>query len=294
MDLEAFREALRCQPFKPFVICLSDGRRLPVTHRDTVAVGIQRAFVIEPDDSCSFIELAQIRSLDSISEQAVVERHTPIRPGSKEEIDSLSESFVLAIDLGFSKSRDSCGLAWKRGGSETATTGLLPFGKCIARVAELLECRCDCGDTAVLIVEAPLSGLFGKEGNPVERGGFERRVDASSGKKTTRYWYSGPGAAMCLAAAFFLRELDRRLCQSQKVRNVVLYEGFIAFKSEATDHVQDAQRLLESFFSRPCPVVPIQDYPGGSILTTLDIVAGTDAESSAPAIIVPSDAKTPE
>jgi hypothetical protein len=64
MDLEGVREALHREPFRPFVICLADGRRLPVTRPDSVAVGKRRAFVIGPDDSCSFVEPLLIVSLD--------------------------------------------------------------------------------------------------------------------------------------------------------------------------------------------------------------------------------------
>ena len=68
MDLEGVRKALRREPFWPFVICLTDGRRLPVTRPDSVAVGKSRAFVLGPDDSCSFVEPPLIVSLDYSSE----------------------------------------------------------------------------------------------------------------------------------------------------------------------------------------------------------------------------------
>jgi len=64
MDLEGVRKALRREPFRPFVICLADGRRLPVARPDSVAVGKCRAFVIGPDDSTSVIEPQMVVSLD--------------------------------------------------------------------------------------------------------------------------------------------------------------------------------------------------------------------------------------
>jgi len=64
MDLEGIREALRREPFKPFDICLADGRRIPVRHPDFVAVGKRRIIVIQPDDSSLFIEPLLIVSLD--------------------------------------------------------------------------------------------------------------------------------------------------------------------------------------------------------------------------------------
>ncbi len=69
MDLEDLREVLHRQPFKPFDVCLADGRRLPVAHPESVAVGKRQAFVIGPDDSCSVIEPPLITSLDCINER---------------------------------------------------------------------------------------------------------------------------------------------------------------------------------------------------------------------------------
>ncbi len=71
MDLEGVRKALHRRPFRPFAICLADGRRFFVTRPDSVAVGKRWAFVIGPDDSCALIELPMILSLD------LDERHPP-------------------------------------------------------------------------------------------------------------------------------------------------------------------------------------------------------------------------
>jgi hypothetical protein len=75
MDLEDVREALHRQPFRPFAICLADDRRLPVTRPDSVAIGKRRAFVIGPDDSCSFVEPPLIVSLDYSSEHSSGKNH---------------------------------------------------------------------------------------------------------------------------------------------------------------------------------------------------------------------------
>ncbi len=75
MDLEGVREALHRRPFKPFDICTADGRRLPVTHPDSVAVGSRRIFVIGPDDSYSFVELSVIISLDYTNEHPSKRNH---------------------------------------------------------------------------------------------------------------------------------------------------------------------------------------------------------------------------
>ena len=64
MDLEGVREALHQEPFKPFDICLADGRRVPVRHPDFVAVGKRRIIVVQPDDPWSVVEPLLIVSLD--------------------------------------------------------------------------------------------------------------------------------------------------------------------------------------------------------------------------------------
>ena len=66
MDIAGVREALHKQPFQPFVIRLADGRSLPVSHRDFVAIGPRRIVVVEEDDSWSIVEPLLIVSLDSM------------------------------------------------------------------------------------------------------------------------------------------------------------------------------------------------------------------------------------
>lgn len=65
MDIAGIREALHKQPFEPFVIRLADGRSLPVSHPDFVAVGKRRIVVVADDDSASTIEPLLIVSLDA-------------------------------------------------------------------------------------------------------------------------------------------------------------------------------------------------------------------------------------
>ena len=64
MDLQGVREALRRQPFEPFSMCLADGRSLPITHPEAVAVGKRRVIVVNRDDSWAVIEPLLIVSLD--------------------------------------------------------------------------------------------------------------------------------------------------------------------------------------------------------------------------------------
>ena len=75
MDLEGVREALHREPFKPFDICLADGRRISIRHPDFVAVGKRRIIVIQPDDSSLMIEPLLIVSLDCNSEHPPRRNH---------------------------------------------------------------------------------------------------------------------------------------------------------------------------------------------------------------------------
>lgn len=64
MDLKGLREARGRQPFEPFVICLADGRSVEVRHPELLAVGQRRAVLIQPDDSCLWLEPLLIVSID--------------------------------------------------------------------------------------------------------------------------------------------------------------------------------------------------------------------------------------
>ena len=64
MDVAGVREALHKQPFDPFVVCLADGRTLPVPHPDFVAIHPRRIVVIADDGSWSVVEPLLIASLD--------------------------------------------------------------------------------------------------------------------------------------------------------------------------------------------------------------------------------------
>ena len=66
MDLEGVREALRKQPFEPFVFRLADGRTVPVHHSEFVAVGKRRLVVIDENDGWSFVEPLLIVSIDQM------------------------------------------------------------------------------------------------------------------------------------------------------------------------------------------------------------------------------------
>jgi len=64
MDLNGLREALRKEPFEPFIIRLADGRSLTVSHPEFLAVGQRRAVLIQEDDSCIWLEPLLVSSVE--------------------------------------------------------------------------------------------------------------------------------------------------------------------------------------------------------------------------------------
>ena len=135
---------------------------------------------------------------------------------------------LLGIDLGYSAKNKSCGVA--RSGNFDAVA--LGFGECIEYVSRLVRE----GGPHVLILEAVLSTYHGPDGNPAIRGVFEKG----------RGWYHGPGVTTYAAALRFLDEIDRQLPAGQVLP---LVEGFLSYKPTRTNHVDDAQRLVDEFSS---------------------------------------------
>jgi hypothetical protein len=144
---------------------------------------------------------------------------------------------VMAVDLGFGAGK-TCGLAWQVSGAEPQVE-VLTFARCVERVAQFVSDK----PRAVLIVEAPLSGLFDSAGNPKGRVPFERA--SIGGRTTTRYWYVGAGAAVGLGAVFLFSRLSQQMVSESNVVYVV--EGFVSFRTQDSSHSADACALLNSF-----------------------------------------------
>ena len=66
MIVEHFRDALRAQPFRPFVMHLADGREIAVRHPElVVATSTGRTtVVVQPDDSLNIIDLLLVTDLE--------------------------------------------------------------------------------------------------------------------------------------------------------------------------------------------------------------------------------------
>lgn len=142
---------------------------------------------------------------------------------------------LLAIDLGYSATQASCGIATSEG-----ETHSLYFGDCIQWTADTLRKN----GPHVLILEAVLSTYHQSDGNPHIRGDFEKG----------RGWYHGPGVSTYAAAQRFLLQLAPRL---PDFGPLPLVEGFLSYKPAKTTHAHDAQRLLHEFDTaerfKPCP-----------------------------------------
>ena len=191
---------------------------------------------------------------------------------------------TVAVDLGFAKRRKSCGLAWCKSSEDHACT--CTFGECIRKVTALLTHVTE----ADLIIEAPLSGFFSSDGNPVDRGDLERRAATEGQKAQHRYWYSGAGAVTCLAAVFFLRELRVRLDSKRPAGSpltITLYEGFLTFKTAGSRHDEDAKSLRNAFLRGGVNLKEVVVPNGTTVLTVADILSPQGPGSIAPAIVVP-------
>ena len=66
MTIERLREMYNAQPFRPFIIRLADGRRVPVRHREFImTVPSGRTIVVcQPDDTLNIIDLLLVTDLE--------------------------------------------------------------------------------------------------------------------------------------------------------------------------------------------------------------------------------------
>ena len=210
------------------------------------------------------------------------------RSGTDIESDRELCDTVVAVDLGFARAEKSCGTSWLQDGKIQSQE--FDFGQCIDKVSTIIEEH----EKIVLIIEAPLSGLFSHEGNPMSRGDFERKsLDLAI--KTPRYWYTGAGASICLGATFFLKMLNVKtlnLADKENLHELVLYEGFITFKDENAKkltHEEDAEALVNCFNGkRKYRTEIVNAVDGLTPLVLTDLIALTTS-SLAPHIIVPEE-----
>ena len=149
-----------------------------------------------------------------------------IRAGSVGEINGDSGDWMI-VDLGFSAKRPSCGIWTKAEGADA-----VEFGVLVKRVIAEAQ-KADSGPLNLLL-EAPLSVAFKRNGNPTRR-----LCDTRDSKH--RDWYVNAGATTLIAADHLLRNLNA--CQIQ--REVRLFEGFVSFKDPKNEAKTSAEPKQE-------------------------------------------------
>ena len=152
-----------------------------------------------------------------------------IRAGAKSEI-ALSSGEWLILDIGFAKTgRRTCGLLVNR---ESPVE--IDFNETTERLCHFIA---NSTKPVNLVIEAPLSVAFDSKGNPTGRA-----VEKQGSK--TRYWYTGLGCAVMVAALYLVRRIITEAPSNVEIR---LFEGFVSFKEKGTEsnHSMDVKRLRE-------------------------------------------------
>ena len=151
--------------------------------------------------------------------------------GTPEQIKWTNDSWLF-LDVGFSAGKPSSGLLI--GNGEPAC---VQFGEARRQIVEYVK---GAKTPTNLVIEAPLSVCFNKNGNPVGRL-IEKEV--VEGRATTRYWYAGLGCCVMVAAMYVIRDISAASPTSQ----VRLFEGFVSYKDRTlkSDHRADVALLRE-------------------------------------------------
>lgn len=136
----------------------------------------------------------------------------------------------IFLDIGFSNSSKTCGIALGDAPPECKTYA--------AAKSSILE-HIDFTDNEKinLVIEAPLSVCFSPSGNPKGRS-IEKAVNNSP-----RYWYTGAGVAVMVAAMYLVKEIDAQ----RSKKSIRLFEGFVTYKDRKvkSDHIRDVLLLRE-------------------------------------------------
>lgn len=153
--------------------------------------------------------------------------HSIIVPGTLEYTVSRDPGEWIFVDIGFSNSKKTCGIAIGESESPRSITYAKLIGEIVRQLNEIRS-------PVNLLIEAPLSVAFNAQGNPTGRK-IEKRGER------TRYWYVGPGAATLLAAMHLLHRLS---CEKLPTP-IRLFEGFASFKEErgGSSHEEDVEKL---------------------------------------------------
>lgn len=197
--------------------------------------------------------------------------------GTQELRVDMRGGLVVAVDLGFAEQDETCGIAW-RSGATTDEASCKTFGGCIRQIAELMAAE----TRSALIIEAPLSGCFNADGNPIARDYGETNANGRS-LESGRGWYYGAGASVALGAVFFLRRIRDLLGRSEVT--IMLFEGFVSFKTKKSEHVDDARALLGAFVGNETRGHTVRAPTGGEMVTALDVLG--EKVQGAPLVLIP-------
>ena len=153
-----------------------------------------------------------------------------IKAGNVKDI-RWSKGNWLIFDIGFSNRKESCALLFNNN-----KPNVYQYNEAVTEVIELIHNHA----TVNLVIEAPLSVVFDRKGNP------KGRTVEKKGTRT-RYWYFGPGCTVLVATTYFMR----RLIDSKLASNVRLFEGFVSYKEkgDVSDHLRDVKLLRKSIMS---------------------------------------------
>ncbi len=141
----------------------------------------------------------------------------------------------IFLDIGFSGSKKTCGIAFDKGESKT-----IYFGEVYDAIIGFVK---ESAEPVNLVIEAPLSVAFDDKGNPVGRS-FERKGNFS------RYWYVGAGCSTMVAAIYLMSQLAKAKIKAE----IRLFEGFASFKgktknSKGNSHTKDVKKLQNAIKS---------------------------------------------
>lgn len=186
---------------------------------------------------------------------------------------------VLAVDLGFSATKETCGAAaWPEDNDFQAPMIYSRFAESTCRWIHKH------GPQVVLILEAPLSGAFDADGNPIPRGDFER-FHSETNRSSPRHWNIMAGASMALAAIHFCHALSIRLNPEIIVH---LVEGFASRYTDDPNnkpsHVDVARELLRLWRKGQDLLIP---QATGSVVSVTGIIGGSPSEGVPGVLRVP-------
>ena len=154
-----------------------------------------------------------------------------IEAGTREQITWGGGNWVF-LDVGFSTKKLSSGLAIR-----DAQPNPMRFADAKRLIVEHVT---RANSATSLVIEAPLSVCFNKNGNPTGRRIEKETIE---GKTKTRYWHAGLGCSVMLAAMYLIRAIS----EAAPDNRVRLFEGFVSYKDRAdsTDHCGDVELLRQ-------------------------------------------------